>query len=150
MKKVVVIGLLFCWLAGRGQLLGGIFDQGATELKDNLQQIATLQTLIGVTEDGYGLTEDGLANIGGVTDSEMVLHTGYINRLSAVNPAVAGMPEVKEILRLDSAVLAGLAAGQVRWKGSKGLTAGEKALAGEVYAGVVQRVEEDVGALRDV
>jgi len=55
----VVFLVLALILAGRvqGQALGGIFNQGATELKEYRKQIAALAVMIGKLEKGLSSVE---------------------------------------------------------------------------------------------
>jgi hypothetical protein len=89
---------------GRAQLLGGFFDQGATELKDYAAQIAALQLYIHKAQQGYRILESGLAGIGNIHQAEYDLHQAYFGGLAAVNPKITAMPEIAEIVKLQPAV----------------------------------------------
>ncbi len=89
---------------GRAQVLGGVFDQGATELREYAAQIAALQLYIDKARQGYKIVQTGLADIGAIHGAEFALHQGYFNSLAAVNPKIAGMPEVGEIVRIQAAI----------------------------------------------
>lgn len=116
--------IVFLWLvvlmAGRadGQVLGGIFNQGATELKEYGQQIAALAVMIGKLEKGYQIIEGGEDSIGTSAAAEYGLHQTYFASLTAVNPAVAEMPDVEDILAMESAMVNGMGAAVKRWAAS--------------------------------
>jgi len=118
------------------QSLDGIFGQGAEELKEYGQQVAALNLLAGLEGQGYQIQETGLASIGGITSDEYGWHQAYFGSLAAVNPAVAGMPEVGEILAVEGSMVRGMAAGLKRWKASGWLTASELGYFGQVYSQV--------------
>jgi hypothetical protein len=133
--------------AGRAQFLGGIFDQGATELKEYAQQIAALQVYIGEAEKGYRIVESGLASIGNINQGEYELHQAFFSSLAAVNPKIANMAEVAEILALQVSIVEGFTASMNRWKKGGGLSAGELEAAGQVYSTIYQAGLQD---LRDL
>ena len=70
MKGVLVLMIMACALTARGQFLGGIFNQGATELKEYGRQIAALQLLIDRSETGYEIEETGMDAVGDITGAE--------------------------------------------------------------------------------
>ena len=124
MKRVGIgIVLLLEMVCTRAQSLGGIFSQGTTELNDNAAQILVLQELGATDQQDYSGLEDGLTGMGQIHGAEYALHRDYFGSLSAVNPAVAGMPDVADILQTVSAGLGDLAAAIGRWGGSGGMTA---------------------------
>jgi hypothetical protein len=149
MRVWVFAGLLLLMKVGRAQL-PGLPGMGGSGLAASLGQIAELQALISLTEDGYTISEDGLAAAGAITGKEFDLHQTHLDGLAAVNPWVAGMTEVRETLAYDSAVLTGLSAAIERWKGRIGFSARELELAGSLYSSLTGRVEEDVGELREL
>jgi hypothetical protein len=136
--------------AGRAQVLGGIFDQGATELKEYAQQIAALQVYIGQAEKGYRIVGSGLAGIGKINQGEYELHQAFFNSLAAVNPKIAGMPEVAEILALQASIVEGFSAAMSRWKKGGGLSAGELEAVGQVYSTICRAGLQDVGDLQNL
>ena len=124
MKRVGIgIVLLLEMVCTRAQSLGGIFSQGTTELNDNTTQILVLQELGATDEQDYAGLEDGLTGMGQIHGAEYALHRDYFGSLSAVNPTVAGMPEVADIVQTVPAGLGDLAAAIGRWGGSGGMTA---------------------------
>jgi hypothetical protein len=89
---------------GQAQVLGGVFDQGATELKEYAAQIAALGLYINKAKQGYTMVEKGLADIGNIHKAEFALHQAYFSSLAAVNPKIAGMSEVGEIVKLQAVI----------------------------------------------
>lgn len=123
MKRVGIgIALLLEMVCSRAQSLGGIFSQGATELKDNAAQILVLEGLGAADQADYAGLENGLTDMGQVHGAEYALHRDYFTRLTTVNPAVSGMPEVADIVQTVPAGLGSLAAAIGRWGGSGGMT----------------------------
>jgi hypothetical protein len=101
---LIVLIVMSAATVGRGQLLGGFFDQGASELKDYAAQIAALELYIHKAQQGYRILESGLAGIGNIHQAEYDLHQSYFGSLAAVNPKITAMPEVAEIVKLQPAV----------------------------------------------
>lgn len=147
---------IFLWLvvlmAGQadGQVLGGIFSQGATELKEYAQQIATLTLMIGRLEKGYQIIEGGEDSIGGAAGGEYALHQAYFVSLAAVNPAVSRMSQVGEILTMESAMVSGMGAAVKRWQASGMVTSEEMGVVGQVYTEMVAAGGQIAGELKDV
>ena len=150
MKGVLVLVVMTCALTARGQVLGGIFNQGATELKEYAKQIAALQLLIDRSETGYEIEETGLDSVGNITGAEYGLHQDYFGSLGVVKPAVAGMPELGEILAMEGELVRGFSAAMGRWRASGRLTASEMEVCAEVYAEVVAELGELEGELQAV
>jgi hypothetical protein len=147
----LLLVLLFGVVAdARAQVLGGIFSQGATELKDYGAQIAALQRLITGTERGYQIVGTGLDTIGSINQAEFGLHQAYFSSLAAVNPVVAKMPEVGEYMTLQTVVLQGFAGALQRWRQGGGLTAGEMGAIGQVYANLCTLGAQQTGELEDL
>jgi hypothetical protein len=59
-----------------------------------------LQLYIGKARRGYTIVETGLKDIGNIHGAEYALHEAYFGSLAAVNPKIAAMPEVEEIIQL--------------------------------------------------
>jgi hypothetical protein len=143
---VVLVIVLFA-RDGKAQVLGGIFDQGATELKDYAKQIAALQAYIVDAEKGYKIVETGLSDIKSITQGEFSLHQAFFSSLAAVNPKIANMAEVAEILALQVSIVEGFSKAMNRWKQSGGLSSGEMGYIGQVYSTICQLALQDVGDL---
>jgi hypothetical protein len=151
--KRVGIGLA-CLVVGsvsvKAQFLGGIFSQGSTELKNSTTQLALLEALSGSTDEGYSIFEEGLTNTATITGAEYGLHQIYFANLAAVNPAVAGMPEVTDIINLADWIGDGFPAAVDRWRNSGRLTAAELGYVDEVLANSAQRVASILGQLKEL
>jgi len=147
MLSVLLFGVV---VGARAQVLGVFFSQGATELKDYGAQIAALQRLITGTEKGYQIMGAGLDSIGSINGAEFGLHQAYFSSLAAVNPAVARMPEVQEIVTLQAAMLHGFGAAVQRWRQGGGLTAREMGTIEDVYANLCALGSQQVGELQDL
>jgi hypothetical protein len=76
-------------------LAGCARGQGTAETM--LQQIAALQTYARVAQQGYEMTEQGLATIRAIRQGEFDLHTLFFHSLSTVSPAVKNMPAMSAI-----------------------------------------------------
>ena len=126
MKRVGIgIVLLLEMVCTRAQFLGGIFSQGTTELNDNTTQILVLEELGATGQQDYAGLENGLTGMGQIHGAEYALHRDYFGSLSAVNPVVAGMPEVADIVQTVPAGLGSLGAAIGRWGGASGMTTAE-------------------------
>ena len=150
--KRLALGVLLALLCGwvRAQPLGGIFSQGATEIANNEAQIAALGLLAATANAGYSIVENGLTDIGLVHGAEYGLHQAYFTGLSAVNPAVAGMPEVQDCLAIEQDLVTGLSAALGRWRASGALTADELNMADGVYQHLCQLGSAELAELQDL
>jgi hypothetical protein len=55
-----------------------------------IKQLAALAVLHQTVHQGYSNTNNGLQNVGGLTNAEYQLHATYFNSLEKVNPALLG------------------------------------------------------------
>ena len=102
MKKLFVITVLTILSMGaRAQILGGFFNQGSTQKKYLLQQIAALQVYIGYAQKGYSIAKQGLNTISNIKHGEFNLHTNYYNSLKTVNPSIKDYAKVAAIIALQ-------------------------------------------------
>jgi hypothetical protein len=148
--KRVGIGLALVVMAVgevRAQFLGGIFSQGATELKNSTAELAVLEALSGSTDEGYAIFQDGLTNAATIHGAEYGLHQGYFGSLTAVNPAVAGLPEVQEIIALASWIGGVFPAAIDRWQAGGRLSAAELEVAGQVSTKISGQLSSELGEL---
>jgi hypothetical protein len=151
--KRVGIGLALLVIAvgvARAQFLGGIFSQGATELKNSTAELAVLEALSGSTDEGYAIFEDGLTNVGTIHGAEYGLHQTYFASLVGVNPAVAGMPEVQEIITLASWIGNAFPVAIDRWRGSGRLVAAELEVAEQVEGNIGDQLSSELGELNNL
>lgn len=132
------------------QSLGGIFSGGSDALSANAAQIAALQALEELLQQGYATVEGGLDSIGRVHGAEFALHQAHFTSLSTVNPAVVGMPEISDILSREQAIVVGFGAAIGRWRASGGLTASEMSMAEGVYEKVCEMGAQELSELEEV
>ena len=94
---MVVLSMLTSYSAS-AQFLGGFFNQKGTQRRYMIQQIALYQIYLGYLKKGYTITKDGLHTISDIRSGELSLHKDYYAGLSAINPAVAKMPEIRAVM----------------------------------------------------
>lgn len=122
------------------------FEQNKTRKQYNEAQISALQTYIGVAEKGWALMESGLGAIKEIKSGEFSLHGSFYASLLAINPAIAGMGEVADIIVLQAAMV-------TRFKNALAGYAGQADLVsevGRVYQAMVSEGLADVNALIDL
>lgn len=134
----------------QAQFLDGIFSQSGTQRKEYEAQIAALKLFSSKVQQGYQIVEKGLSDIRDIRQGELGLHQAFFSGLSSVNPVLAKMPEVGEILALQKEMVNGFSAALQRWKQEGGLTTGELAVIGMVYANISQEGGKDMEALQDL
>jgi hypothetical protein len=139
--------VLSAGLRGRAQFLGGIFNQSSTRLQYYAEEIASLQLFIGKAEKGFSIMESGIQEIGSIKKGEFNLHTTFFHSLAAINPSVAKMSEVAEIIALQAAILEQFSACMTRWKQSPYLRSGDLDYLGKVYSTICQLGLQDVNDL---
>lgn len=119
----MVVALMSAAHSGRAQLEGKTLQAG-------LDQIAALNAYAAVAAEGYRIVENGWHGVAVIRQGEWNLHQAYYGSLLAVNPAVRGMPEVADIIRLapgskdGAVVIADLTA--LLSDGKLGMTDGER------------------------
>lgn len=102
MKKLFIITLLATLSMGsKAQTLAEWLNQGATQKKYLLQQIAALQVYIGYVQKGYSVAKQGLNTISNIKHGEFNLHTNYYNSLKTVNPSIKGYAKIAAIVALQ-------------------------------------------------
>ncbi|ALL08772.1 hypothetical protein AQ505_12875 [Pedobacter sp. PACM 27299] len=82
----------------QGQTFGEFFNQKKTQKRYLLEQIAALQVYIGYAKKGYDIASSGLQTVRDITSGEFNLHSGFINSLKLVSPAVRKNYKVIEII----------------------------------------------------
>ena len=132
----------------QAQFRGRNLSQGTTELKNNAAQIIALQTLDATSQEGYDELEDGLTNIGNIHGAEYLLHQDYFASLKAVNPVIAGMPEVKEIRSIAPILSPTLTAAIGNWTNSGKLKAGELAAMAALDTNLGQLASTELAVLQ--
>ncbi len=151
MKQIIILVLLVTgWMRSRAQFLGGFFNQGATQVQLDVQQLAALQAYTGELESGYRIVENGISDMGLEKGGEYSLHQGYFASLAAVNPSVAGMPQVQEILTVEEAIMTGFSASLDRWRSGGGFISEELEALTDLYAAISQKGQQVVKTLTDL
>ena len=126
MKKIrVLVMLLFSVATPNGQILGGIFNQNATQIQYLLQQIAALKVYTDYLQKGYGIAKQGLNTISSIKKGDLNLHHGYFNSLRTVNPTIKKYSKVASILELQKDILKRQTVTLAQLEGSKSLSATE-------------------------
>lgn len=97
--KRLITSILFALfsLASKAQTFAEWFQQGGTQKKYLLQQIAALQVYIGHVQKGYLIAKQGLTTISDIKNNEFNLHKDYFNSLKIVNPNVKNYSKVADI-----------------------------------------------------
>lgn len=95
--SVAMIMLITVQLS-QGQTFGEFFNQKKTQKRYLLEQIAALQVYIGYAKKGYDIASSGLQTVRDITSGEFNLHSGFINSLKLVSPAVRKNYKVIEII----------------------------------------------------
>src|SRR2546430_17187766 len=89
-----------------GTLIVGWITSGyAQDAQTMLEQIAALRTYLTAAEKGYQLVENGLHTIRDIKNEEFGLHSAFFSSLSTVNPAIRNMPDVLEVIRIQTVTL---------------------------------------------
>jgi len=89
---LLIAGMAICF-SSRAQL-------GGKTLRTMLEQIAALNAYSAVAADGYRLVENGWHTVADIRQGEWDLHKVYYGSLRTVNPAVRGMAEAGDIVRI--------------------------------------------------
>lgn len=150
--KRVGIGIVLLLFNGfaQAQLLGGIFSQGATELRDNARQIVALQAIGMTSQEDYAALTAGLSGIGDIHEAEYALHQRYFASLGAVNPSVAEMPEVADIVTLAPEIRGGFSAALGRWSSSGWLASSEMAAMADADSALSRLASSELEELQTV
>lgn len=98
MKRLFTLILFALFsLTPKAQTLAEWFQQGGTQKKYLLQQIAALQVYIGDVQKGYSIAKQGLNTISDIKNDEFNLHKDYFNSLKIVNPKIKNYSKVADI-----------------------------------------------------
>lgn len=104
-KTMIILGLLLGTTVADGQAIGELFQQGQTQAKYLMQQIAALQVYIGYVQKGYSIVQKGLDDIGKLKKGDLDIHTDYFNSLRSVNPKVREYSKVAAIISMQLDIL---------------------------------------------
>ncbi|MEO7983266.1 MAG: hypothetical protein ABI688_04210 [Bacteroidota bacterium] len=100
-KQFLILLFLVVTICVKAQTGAELFQQGATQKKYLLQQIAALQVYIGYVQKGYSIAKNGLNTISDIKHGEFNLHIDYFNSLKTVNPAIRKYAKVAEIIAIQ-------------------------------------------------
>jgi len=131
----------------RAQTFAEWWEQNKTRLEYYAKQIAELQVYIGEAEKGYSIVENGINTIGQIKKGEFNLHNAFYSSLESVNPTIAKLGEVADIIALQAAIVERFSSSLSRYRQNAALQADEVAYIGQVYQTVLQDAEADVTVL---
>src|SRR5687767_12661698 len=80
-------------------------NQGKTQTKYLLRQIAAVKTYIGLIQKGYNTVRDGLNIIADIKSGDFTIHSGYFSSLKKVNPAIAGYVKIADIIIFQKRII---------------------------------------------
>jgi hypothetical protein len=95
-RKVRVLLLM----AGMAGALSSNAQLDGKTVQSMLEQIAALNAYSATAADGYRLVENGWHTVANIRQGEWDLHKTYYGSLRTVNPAVGGMAEAEDIVRV--------------------------------------------------
>jgi hypothetical protein len=148
--KIVALLLLTscaCRPLAWSQVLGGLFDQQATELKYYQQQIAYLEIYIGYLEKGYKIAQAGLSEIAAIKKGEFNLHQEFFSSLASVSPAIARDERIAGILTMQLALLNRF---KKMLQQTSHFSSSEIAYLRAVYSNIARGCSQDLTALEDI
>lgn len=100
-KRFIILILAFLSTSIKAQTSAEWFQQGKTQKKYLLQQIAALQIYIGYIQKGYSIAKKGLNTISDIKHGEFNLHSDYFNSLKKINPIIKNYKKITEIVSLQ-------------------------------------------------
>jgi len=142
----MVLAVSMCGGA-KAQFFNNFFDQQSTHLKNLEQQIAETEVYIKDIEKGYSVVESGLSTIKSITNGEFNLHSTFFASLKSINPQVAGMAEVAEIVAIQVSIVEQCSKSLKTYQQSTWLHSDEVTSIGQVFQTVLQAGLSDVNAL---
>jgi hypothetical protein len=143
MKKHLKIGIILLLLlaalitSAQAQLLGGFFNQDATQKQYLLQQIGALQVYDGYLQKGYDIAKDGTGAISTIKNNDLNLHTGHIDSLKIVSASVRNYSRVKGTIQLQQQIITSHHKAYPQLTKSKHLTAKELTDFNVVYQAIL-------------
>ena len=106
MKSLLTLALFaLLFLQAKAQTPVELFQQGATQKKYLLQQIAAFRMYIDYLQKGYSIAKQGLNTISDIKHGEFNLHKDYFNSLRAVNPKIKNYSKVADIVSLQVSII---------------------------------------------
>ena len=139
MKKIVLPFLIIVTVQGtlRAQSWEEWFQQGPTQKKYLLQQIAALRVYAGQLQKGYTIAREGLAMIGAFTKGELDAHSDYFNSLKKVNPAVKHYANGAALIALHAKIVHGYPISYRRLRNSTAFSPEELGYIHSVFKGLL-------------
>jgi hypothetical protein len=104
-KALLLFTVLLMSKEAPAQVIAEVFQQGQTQTKYLMQQIAALQVYIGYVQKGYSIAQKGLDDIGKIKNGDLDIHTDYFSSLRSVNPKVREYSKVAAIIRIQLDIL---------------------------------------------
>jgi hypothetical protein len=132
------------------QVLGGIFNQNATQKEYMIAQISLLQTYLGYVKKGYSIAKKGLTLIGDIKQGDFNLHNGFFNSLETVSPKLKSDARVAAIAGIQLNILAGYRSFSHEFKESGVFTNPELNYFDRVFALLLDDVAFGVTTLTDL
>jgi hypothetical protein len=141
-KRACILSALFLLLAGQtvwSQTFAEWFNQGSTQKKYLLTQIALLQTYLGYVQKGYEIARSGLSSIHDIKNGEYDLHSVFYSSLLHVNPNVRNYSGASAILSNESYIMKNVN----ELKSLSGTTSGLPDVARQAISLTTNRVSDD-------
>jgi len=138
MKKLILSGIILCLVGLKLQ---------AQVLETMEEQIAALKVYIQTAEKGYAIVEQGIHTIRDIKNGEFGLHSVYFSSLQSVNPSVRDMPEVREIISLETSVIGSFSKALAGYRQTSWLHPDEISYIGQVYSDLLDRSQQDGNTL---
>ena len=132
------------------QVLGGIFNQNATQKEYMIAQIGLLQTYLGYVKKGYDIEKKGLTLIGDIKQGDFNLHNGFFNSLETVSPKLKSDARVAAIVGIQLNILAGYRSFSHEFKEAKVFTDPELNYFEQVFTNLLDDVAIGITTLSDL
>lgn len=122
-------------------------DQSATRKQYNEQQVVAWGTFLSVLKTGYSVVEGGLTSIREIKQGEFNLHDAFYTSLTSVNPRIAGMGEIVEIIALQAATIERVNLALSRYRAGGALGADDMTVVGNKLNAIVNAGTTDINTL---
>jgi hypothetical protein len=132
------------------QVLGGIFNQNATQKEYMIAQIGLLQTYLGYVKKGYDIAKKGLTLIGDIKQRDFNLHNGFFNSLETVSPKLKSDARVAAIVGVQLNILAGYRSFSHEFNEAKVFTDPELNYLDHVFSSLLDDVAFGIATLTDL
>lgn len=105
-QALIILVYLLLPIPGSGQGATALFQQGQTQTRYLLQQIAALKVYIDYAQKGYSIAKNGLDDLGKTKKDDLGIHSGYFNSLKLVDPKIGSYAKVAACIKLQADILA--------------------------------------------